>query len=310
MVMLKINDKEVEAQAGATVLQAARSVGIEIPTLCSNDALKPYGACRLCVVEIEKNGNVVVESSCTALAEDGLVVRTNSPLIVKRRKVLVELLLARSPGVEVIRELADKLGVNKDVTPTKENEECILCGLCVRACNEVVGAKAIQFAGRGLDRIVASPLEKTAENCVACGSCVFVCPTGAVKKLDLEVATLAGQVDGEEGPTREISNWKVAHKLQACTKCGNPYAPVFHLETIKKQFFLLADTTNLCPSCREYPVIDVDKCLGCGSCAESCPIGALELDDRGGYDKKSRVYEQNCMACHTCESKCPVQAIS
>ncbi len=311
MVMLKINDKKVEAQAGAKVLQAARSVGIEIPTLCSNDALEPYGACRLCVVEIEKNGKTVVESACTAKAEEGLVVKTDSPLIVERRKVVVGLLLARCPGVEVIQELADKLGVDRNVTPTKDNEECILCGLCVRACNEVVGAKAIQFAGRGLDRVVTSPLEKTAENCVACGSCVYICPTGAVKKLDLEVAAMRGATaEKDAGPTREISNWKVALELQACTKCGNPYAPVFHLSSIKKQFYMLPDTTNLCPTCREYPKIDVEKCLGGGSCAESCPIGALELDDRGGYDKKSRVYEQNCMACHTCESKCPVQAIS
>ncbi len=312
MVSFKINDNKVKVEAGTTVLRAARAAGVDIPTLCSNDAIEPYGACRLCVVEIEKNGRATLESACTRIVEEGLAVKTNSELVIERRKLVVELLLARSPEVAVLQELAAQLGVDKAALPDVEiGDDCILCGLCVRACNEVVGAKAIEFAGGGLDKIVSSPLSKSAEACIACGSCAFVCPTGAVKKLDLQVAAKSSIEDSAKaGPTREIPRWKVEHKLQECVKCGNPYAPIPQLEAIKKQFYMLPQTTDLCPTCREYPKIDEEKCLGCGSCAESCPIGALELDDRGGYDKKSKVYEQNCMACHTCEGKCPTHAIS
>jgi len=312
MVSFKINDKKVTVEAGSTVLQAARAIGVEIPTLCSNEALEPYGACRLCVVEIEQNGKATLESACTRKVEEGLAVKTDSPLVMARRKLVVELLLARSPEVAVLQELATQLGVERASLPEVEiGDDCILCGLCVRACNEVVGAKAIEFAGAGLDKVVTSPLNKTAEACIACGSCAFVCPTGAVKKLDLELAAKPSIAASKEaGPTREIAKWQVEHKLQVCVKCGNPYAPIPQLESIKKQFYMLPQTTDLCPTCTEYPKIDEEKCLGCGSCAESCPIGALELDDRGGYDKKSKVYEQNCMACHTCEGKCPVHAIS
>ena len=112
------------------------------------------------------------------------------------------------------------------------------------------------------------------------------------------------------GPKREILNWQVEQNLKVCTRCGNPYAPEPHLDRITTEQNLLREFFNLCPSCRTYPVIDTEKCLGCGSCMESCPIGALEMDDRGGYDKKAMVYTQNCTGCHTCENYCPVQAIS
>jgi bidirectional [NiFe] hydrogenase diaphorase subunit len=312
VVTLKIDKKEIKVPDGATVLEAARTAGVEIPTLCHNDALEPYGACRICLVEIDQNGRTVLEAACTMRAADGMEVKTETPLILKRRKVVVEMLLARCPEVEVLKRLADQLGVDQENLPyEKGNDDCILCGLCVRACNEVVGAKAIQFAGAGLDRKVSSPLEKSAEDCIACGSCAFVCPTGAVKKLDLEKAPGAVAEKGKElPPTRELAFWQVARDLQNCTKCGNPFAPVQQLNTIKQRFYLIAPVFNLCPTCRSYPKIDEEKCLGCGSCAESCPIGALELKDPGGYDKKSIVYEQNCMGCHTCEGMCPVQAIS
>ncbi|MDX1269706.1 MAG: 2Fe-2S iron-sulfur cluster-binding protein, partial [Oceanisphaera sp.] len=131
------------------MLEAARSAGIHIPTLCYNDAVAPYGACRLCIVEIEKNKRKTIEASCTYPVEAGLVVKTDSPRVKEGRKLVIELLLARCPNVKVVQELAAEYGV-ADSSPdwTKENEYCILCGLCVRACNEVVQANAIQFAGK------------------------------------------------------------------------------------------------------------------------------------------------------------------
>lgn len=312
MVTLTINGKKVKTHDGTTVLQAARTSGIEIPTLCFNNALEPYGACRLCIVEIEQNGRTTIESSCTYPVAEGMKVMTDSPRVIEARKVVLELLLARCPNVKRVQELAQQYGItDSPLQYGKENEYCILCGLCVRACNEVVQAGAIQFAGAGKNRVVDSPFHQSAEDCIACGSCAFVCPTGIIKKNDLErsaVCTPEGCT--EEGPKREILNWQVDYPLKTCLKCGNPFAPVPHLEKLSKQFRALPQFFNLCPSCREYIKVDRDKCLGCGSCMENCPVGALELDDRGGYDKHAQVYPQNCMACHTCEIYCPVGAIS
>ena len=106
MVSLKINGKKVKASEGTSNLNAARANGIEIPTLCSNDVLEAYGACRLCIVEIKKSGRVAIETSCTYPVEEGLEVKTNTPRIIEARKVIVELHLARSPNVKVISQLA------------------------------------------------------------------------------------------------------------------------------------------------------------------------------------------------------------
>jgi NAD-dependent dihydropyrimidine dehydrogenase PreA subunit/ferredoxin len=312
MVKLKINGKKVKAKEGATVLEAARANGIEIPTLCSNEALKPYGACRLCIVEIGKSGSTSVDTSCTYPVEEGLEVKTNTPRIVEGRKMVIELHLARCPNVKIIRQLADEYGIEESAKEMgKDNEYCILCGLCVRACNEVVKAGAIQFTGRGANKVVDSPFNQKAEDCIACGSCAFVCPTGIIEKNDLASTSLCSPEGCEPtGPQREILNWKVEHKLKECKKCGNPYAPEPHLEKVRQEQNLPNEFFDICPPCRQYPVIDEDKCLGCGGCMENCPCGALELEDKGGYDKKSHVYTQNCTACHSCEPLCPVQAIS
>lgn len=312
MVTLTVNKKKIKAKEGSTVLAAARENGIDIPTLCYNDAVQAYGACRLCIVEINSNGRTLLESSCTYPVEEGLEIETDSKRVIEARKIIIEMLLARCPNVKAVQNLADEYGVaDSPAEWGKDNEYCILCGLCVRACNEVVKAGAIQFAGKGAGKIVDSPFHTSAEDCVACGSCAFICPTGIIKKNDLETSAVCSP-EGcqEEGPKREILNWQVDYKLKICTTCGNPYAPVPHLEKIEKQYRLLAPFFNLCPSCRDYPVVDEDKCTGCGGCMENCPIGALELDDRGGYDKKSKVYPQNCTACHTCERFCPVGAIT
>ena len=312
MVTLTINGKKVKAREGATVLEAARAAGIEIPTLCHNDALEPYGACRLCIVEIEQNGRTIIDSSCTYPVSDGLKVTTDSARVIEGRKLVIELLLSRCPNVKKVQELAQEYQVADFAREwDKDNEYCILCGLCVRACNEVVQAGAIQFAGNGSDRIVDSPFHTSAEDCIACGSCAFVCPTGIIKKNDLETtAVCTPEGTEEEGPKREILNWQVEYDLQICTKCGNPFAPAVHLDKLSKQFHSLPQFFKLCPSCRKYPVVDEDVCLGCGGCMENCPVGALELDDRGGFDKKAKVYSDNCMGCHTCENYCPVGAIS
>jgi NADH dehydrogenase/NADH:ubiquinone oxidoreductase subunit G len=161
MVTLKINGQKVKAKEGATILEVARYNGIEIPTLCSNEALKAYGACRLCIVELHKNGRSFVDTSCTYPVEEGLEVRTATPRVLEGRKMVIELHLARSPNVKIIRQLADEYGIIESAKEMgKDNEYCILCGLCVRACNEVVRAGAIQFVGQGVHKMVDSPFKR------------------------------------------------------------------------------------------------------------------------------------------------------
>jgi len=306
MVTLTINGKNVKAREGATVLEAARAAGIEIPTLCHNDALEPYGACRLCIVEIEQNGRTIIDSSCTYPVSDGLTVTTDSDRVIEGRKLVIELLLSRCPNVKKVQELAQEYEVADFAREwDKDNEYCILCGLCVRACNEVVQAGAIQFAGNGSDRIVDSPFHTSAEDCIACGSCAFVCPTGIIKKNDLETtAVCTPEGTEEEGPKREILNWQVEYDLQICTACGNPFAPVIHLKKIAEEHGYQMEFFSRCPSCRSYPEIDEELCTACNACIVVCPVGAIQFIEKGQEDQTSRIFKQNCCGCHSCTDVC------
>ena len=183
-ITLKINDKKVEAEEGMTVLEAAKDAGIDIPTLCYHEALEPYGACRLCTVEITTAERTRLVTSCQYLVEKGLVVNTDTPQVVKARKMLIELMLARCPSVPKIQELAQEYGVDKPRFKVKE-ELCILCGLCARMCEEVVGVSAINFHKRGFEREVTTPFAEISEACIGCGACAKVCPTGAITLEDI-----------------------------------------------------------------------------------------------------------------------------
>jgi bidirectional [NiFe] hydrogenase diaphorase subunit len=239
MVTLTIDGREFQAEEGRTILEVARDNGIDIPALCYNEGVEPYGACRLCLVEISRNGRTRLVTSCLYPAEEGLVVQTASERVLANRRMLVELLLARCSGVKLIEDLARKLGVDKPSFKPEylENDECILCGLCVRACREVVGTSAISLVNRGVKREVAAPFLETAPDCIGCGSCVFVCPTNCIKMED-------------RGDTRIIHNWNVEFKLKKCKVCGNYFAPEKQLEYIRNRLNLPEDFFDACPNCR------------------------------------------------------------
>lgn len=175
-VTLTINDREVRAEGGVTILEAARDAGIHIPTLCYHEKLAPYGACRLCTVEISRNGRTRLVTACVYPAEDGLVVKTDSQRVIRIRKMLLELMLASSPA-KTIQDLAHQYGVAKPRFEA-EKTKCILCGLCVRYCNEIKKANAIGFVGRGTERRVVFYPEIASTVCASCRECFSLCPTG------------------------------------------------------------------------------------------------------------------------------------
>ncbi|OGO04233.1 MAG: (2Fe-2S)-binding protein [Chloroflexi bacterium RBG_13_54_8] len=188
MVNLEIDGKQVKARQGMTVLEAAKESGVQIPTLCFHDKIMPYGACRVCSVEVgKKGGRVRVVAACGYPAEDGLVVKTRSPRIDKIRKTIVELVAPQAMFEgEVsgeLKEIADEYGADIHRFESRLNVKpvrCILCGECVRYCAEVVGANAIGFVGRGIERRVVFFPEKASKVCPGCMGCFEICPTGKI----------------------------------------------------------------------------------------------------------------------------------
>ena len=177
-INLLINNALVEVDEGNTILSAANIAGIHIPTLCFHEKVKPHGACRLCLVEIEKRGRSRIVASCAYPAENDLTVYTESPKVETIRGNLVELYLALFPFHPEIMSLAKKYGL-KETRYKKEYNYCILCGLCVRYCAEVKGDNAVGFIGRGINKKVTFvPDSAYLKHCVNCMKCMEICPTG------------------------------------------------------------------------------------------------------------------------------------
>jgi bidirectional [NiFe] hydrogenase diaphorase subunit len=188
MITFTINGKEVQGQEGWTILEVARWNGFEIPTLCHHGALEPFGACRLCVVEVNDGRRSRVVISCMYPIRAGIQVQTESPRVANVRRWIVQLLLDESPQSPQIQVLAKTFGV----TPSRFKKSgvdlaCHLCGMCVRACQEVVGVQALTFSNRGLRKEITSPFNTASKECIGCGTCTYVCPTGAMEQVFQQV---------------------------------------------------------------------------------------------------------------------------
>lgn len=175
MLNVRIDGQSVAVEEGWTILEAARYYGVDIPTLCYMEGLSPYSACRLCVVEVERGKRSRLVASCSCPVEDGMVVVTNSERVKRARRMMIELMLATTPNSRTLQCLASKYGVTR-VRFKGEDRRCILCGLCVRICDEQMSGGAIGFAKRGVERQVSMPFHKTPEACRECGACMYVCP--------------------------------------------------------------------------------------------------------------------------------------
>jgi bidirectional [NiFe] hydrogenase diaphorase subunit len=200
-ILLKIDGKEVKAREGMTILEAAQGAGIFIPTLCHHEKLEPYGACRICTVEVEARGRTNLVAACLYPVEKNLVVRTRSEKVDKTRKMILELLLAHAPDAGELQNLAQEYGANK-ARFEKETSFCILCGLCVRYCAEVKKKNAVGFVDRGTRREISFIPEIASEECWNCKECFPLCPTEALQAayvLTQALTTSSPSFEAESG---------------------------------------------------------------------------------------------------------------
>lgn len=235
MVTITIDGRKVKAQDGSTILENLRKMKIEVPTLCHHPDLSPFGACRLCTVEVKMNGAWQLATSCNTPVAEGMEIRSDSEKALQGRKAAAELLVYRYPETEAVREIARKLGV---AVPEEKGtgHDCILCGLCIRTCREIVGVNALTFRDRGKDRDVAEPeIEFDPTACIGCGSCAFVCPTGYV---------VMEAVDDK----RII--WNKVFKMARCASCGKFFAPEDQLRYISRTTGVPMAELMTCVDCR------------------------------------------------------------
>jgi NADH dehydrogenase/NADH:ubiquinone oxidoreductase subunit G len=189
-IRMKIDGRDVRATEGMTVLEAARSVGVSIPTLCHHDELQPYGGCRLCIVEADTEGGKSVVASCVYRAEDGLVINTRSDKIDRIRRGILELLLAHAPDSPPLQELAVEYGADRSKFE-QEASFCVHCGLCVRYCAEIKQKHAVGFIDRGIRKEISFLPEIAAAECNDCKECFPLCPTSYVQAAFVLVESLA-----------------------------------------------------------------------------------------------------------------------
>ena len=235
MVDIIIDGHKIKAKAGSTILENTRELSKEIPTLCYHKELSPFGSCRLCTVEVKTNGKWELTTSCDTVVEHGMKIRTDSDEVRESRKLAAQLLYYKYPTTGVIRDAARELGV--DVLDAEaEGHDCILCGLCVKACREIVDVGALTFHDRGLGRDIDEPeIEFDPNLCIGCGACAYVCPTGYVKMESVDNKRII---------------WDKVFKMAACSVCGRYFAPQDQLEYISRKAGVPLSKLSICVNCR------------------------------------------------------------
>ena len=189
-ILLQIDGKEVKAREESTIWEAAQSAGIYIPTLCHHEKLEPYGACRICTVELDIRGRTSLVASCVYPVAQDMVVKTKSEKVDRIRKMILEEQLAHAPDSVELQKLAQQYGADKDRFE-KESSFCILCGLCVRYCAEIKKKDALGFVERGPRREISFVPEIASKECWKCKECFPLCPTSALQAAYVLTEALA-----------------------------------------------------------------------------------------------------------------------
>ena len=223
-IKITIDGKVVEGIKDQCVLEVARENGINIPSLCYNPEVETRaGSCRVCLVEAHQNGRMRLVTSCNYPIREGLEVKTDTELVRRIRKGVIELLLARVPDSDVVRELAGQYGIEEPRFFKDEGDHyrnrCIACSLCALVCEEVVGVSAISMLNRGYEKEPGTPFHKPSAACIGCGACAYACPTEAISMVD-------------DGDIRRI--WDREFPMVKCSVCGKPYIPEAQVDWIVK----------------------------------------------------------------------------
>jgi heterodisulfide reductase subunit A2 len=248
-ISVKIDGIETEAEDRTPILTIAEKLGIKIPTLCHHPLLEPYGVCRICTVEVRSGKRVRMVTACNYPATNGIEILTNSPRVQRDRKLIIEWMMARCGHVKVLEDLATEYGITEPRFG-RGTDDCILCGLCVRVCSDIVGANVLGFFDRGSNREVSTAYGETSDKCIACGSCAHVCPTGAI------------QIEDDTALVRE------ALPLGPLTPIHIPF-----MQAVPHQ-----------------PVIDHESCIyfktgGCKVCEKICEVQAIDHSQQDVYEE-------------------------
>ncbi|MCL1879835.1 MAG: 2Fe-2S iron-sulfur cluster-binding protein [Actinomycetia bacterium] len=208
-LIISIDGKACACEKGEYLLQVARRNGIFIPSLCNHEGLEGLGACRLCIVEVTRGGRTQTVVSCIYPVEAEIEVQTQTNSIVEQRSVIVALLARLAPQSQTIAQMAKFMGADLPrLAERPGGDKCILCGLCVVAC-EQVGTGAIAKVNRGVEKEIATPYHRPSAECIGCTACANVCPTGQIEY----------QQD-EQG----VTIWGRYFDYVACAACGKQFA--------------------------------------------------------------------------------------